>query len=392
MPEPIITADNNELKKRLAERIEAKQTAPVIRFSWWKIAAALIVLVGAGWLYTGIKNKPAVENIVKADVIKKEPSSVTKTDTAPAIPDSVTNPIALRDVAVNKSSKRVLKRDTRTSKDKEPAAASPVSSAAEPPLVSTQAETEKSDEAATYKNETLARQTPKKKEAEKAVSADRPGQKAQGIAAEEDKGSNTIAGRAGNASNTFNGNITDQQNKPLANAFIQIPNLNVATQTDKRGYFSFHAADTVLNVSVASDGFETQNIHLRNKATLNQIVLSQVPASQREVVVQSNGAARKKESLTNDISIKILDAEPVTGWTAYHQYLEKNKKINDDAKNIHGTVVVSFDVRKTWINNFVIEQSLDEELDAEAIRLIKEGPAWKLLKGKKTSVTVAVKF
>jgi len=37
-------------------------------------------------------------------------------------------------------------------------------------------------------------------------------------------------------------------------------------------------------------------------------------------------------------------------------------------------------------------QSLDEDLDAEAIRLIKEGPAWKLLKGKKAVATVTVRF
>ena len=49
----------------------------------------------------------------------------------------------------------------------------------------------------------------------------------------------------------------------------------------------------------------------------------------------------------------------------------------------------TFQMRNT---NSTIEQSLDEDLDAEAIRLIKQGPAWKLLKGKKTTATVIVKF
>ncbi|MEP6728453.1 MAG: carboxypeptidase-like regulatory domain-containing protein, partial [Bacteroidota bacterium] len=195
--------------------------------------------------------------------------------------------------------------------------------------------------------------------------------------------------------NIFNGNITDQANKPVANASIQIPNLNVATQTDKKGYFSFKAQDTVLSVSIASVGFETQNFHLRNKATLNQIILKPAQNNLGEaVVVQSNGAERKKESTaqSKDISIKILDAEPVIGWTAYNDYLQKNKKTTDDTKNIHGNVVVSFEVHSKLVNNFRIEQSLDEDLDAEAIRLIKEGPAWKLLKGKKATVTVTVRF
>ena len=66
--------------------------------------------------------------------------------------------------------------------------------------------------------------------------------------------------------------------------------------------------------------------------------------------------------------------------------------MDENSKNIHGSVVVSFTVRSQRLYNFNIEQSLDEDLDAEAIRLIKTGPAWKLLKGDKTTATVIVKF
>jgi len=239
----------------------------------------------------------------------------------------------------------------------------------------------------------VAKQMERKEELSKSFDVAQPEQKAKSFSAGDDNANrNALASRSNNFSNTFIGNVRNQSNQPVANTFVQIPNLNVATKTDKKGYFSFEAPDTALSVSIAADGFETQNLSLRNKAMLNQITLKPVQNVLREVVVQSNGAEKKKQSVSNDISIKILDAEPVNGWTEYNAYLEKNKKVSSENKNIHGTVIISFEVHGKWINNFTIVQSLDEDLDAEAIRLIKEGPAWKLLKGKKAVATVTVRF
>ena len=226
------------------------------------------------------------------------------------------------------------------------------------------------------------------------VVAAAPAQRIRDFANNDDKKQNkAFHGRANyQTTNTFNGNLLDQSNRPVANAFIQIPNLNIATQTDKQGFFSFKASDSVLTVSVASDGFERQNLRLHDSASLNQIILKPSPAAQHEVVVQTNGAQKRKKSAQEEISIKILDAEPAIGWDKYREYLDKNKKVEEASKSLHGSVVVSFTVRSSSLNNFNIEQSLDEDLDEEAIRLIKTGPAWKLLKGKKATATVIVRF
>ncbi|MES1220287.1 MAG: carboxypeptidase-like regulatory domain-containing protein, partial [Bacteroidota bacterium] len=203
----------------------------------------------------------------------------------------------------------------------------------------------------------------------------------------------TVAGISANL-NTFNGYVVDQSNKPVANASIQIPNLNIATITNNNGAFSFKAPDTSLSVSVASAGFETQNINLRNNIASNQITLKPDEKGLNEVVVVGYGT-RKKDMLkkTKDVTINILDAAPSIDWNEYNKYLDENKKIPADAKDIHGEVVVSFVVdNKNELKNFKIEKSLNEELDAEATRLIKEGPAWKLLKGKKAKASVIVKF
>jgi len=326
--------------------------------------------------------------------------AIVKADTTTNASGIVANMDTLHDVVINKPKKSPASANTTFYKEKnKPAEAeaevapAPVASAREQTPVSKQLQTvtlADSITTVTDKNDDVAKLADRKKTFAKAYSTDRPEQKNR-VAVTEGytANNNALAGRANNFSNTFNGSVIDQANKPVANASIQIPNLNVATKTDKKGYFSFDAADTALSVSVASVGFETQNIHLNNKdATLNQIVLTPAPANQRDVVVQSNGALAKKQP----ISIKILDAEPLIGWTEYNAYLDKNKKVSDDLKYIHGTVIISFVVHTKWLNNFKIEQSLDEDLDAEAIRLIRQGPAWKLLKGKKANATVNVKF
>jgi TonB family protein len=202
-----------------------------------------------------------------------------------------------------------------------------------------------------------------------------------------------------NLSNTFNGKIVDESNKPLANATIQIPNLNIATTTNNKGNFSFKAPDSTLKVLVVSAGFETQNMELTtdriDEENINNIIRLKPSLLTLSEVTTSNNGKQKKADLTKakNITIQILDAEPVAGWNDYNQYLEKNKHIPDELKNIHGSIIVLFIVDNNGtLKNIRIKKSLNQQLDAEAIRLVTEGPSWKLLTGTKAKVSVTVKF
>jgi hypothetical protein len=84
--------------------------------------------------------------------------------------------------------------------------------------------------------------------------------------------------------------------------------------------------------------------------------------------------------------------EPVIGWTAFENYLH-TKTVNPDDK-YKGIVRVAFTVMPDGtLQNFKILRSLNEICDAEAIRVIKEGPKWSVASDRKPArVKVKVLF
>ncbi len=195
-----------------------------------------------------------------------------------------------------------------------------------------------------------------------------------------------------NLSGVIKGQVTDLNNNPVANAYVQITKNNNNIITDKTGFFKIPVTDSVVDVAVNVTGYGTQNFRLQNNAAMNQLQLQPANAALNKPVV--NDIKGKKVALgrSNYPSTMVHDAEPVNGWAAFDQYLEKNKSIIAGQANT-GHVVVSFQVnKKGTLSDFKIEQSLSKTYDDEAIRLITQGPAWKLSKGRKARITVMVRF
>src|SRR5450432_140738 len=406
---PAIDNDINDLKKRLTERIAEKEKTPVIKFSWWKVAAIILVVAGGAWLYTSQSHKGNEQAVVKTESKKETPLPV-QTDSATSSnnkPDSLTITNGL--VAIEKKPTVQYKVPSASYKRRE----TKIDSTDVAALSQSPAEVYNGDQlekSASQKNAKLkkilpamsvnADSTASKTDSTKTesrmsfIAAD----KKQKVAADGFTASPALSGRA-NYSNTFTGTVVDAANKPLANATIQIPNLNIATVTNDKGYFSFKAKDSALKVSIASVGFETQNLELTtnnidNENINNIIRLKPSLLNLNEVVVTGYGIQKKTDlTKSKDIVINILDAEPSVSMIEYNQYLDKNKKAPDEVKNIHGTVTVLFTVEKDGsLKNFRVKKSLNKKLDTEAIRLVKDGPSWKLLNGIKAKASVEVKF
>jgi hypothetical protein len=204
--------------------------------------------------------------------------------------------------------------------------------------------------------------------------------------------------------NNFSGRVVDPNNKPLPYANLEILQNKTKVIADEAGNFNFESKDSIIDVQVDLIGFQQRNFRLQNSIASNNLVLEPTKAELEEVVVSGYGKERKKvvpgkkspmaeKRSGTKTTVKVQNAVPRIGWIEYEKYLEKNKKLPANNSLLKGEVVVSFQVRYPGIiSDYKIEKSLSKDYDEEAIRLIREGPQWRLINGRKTRITVIVKF
>lgn len=144
---------------------------------------------------------------------------------------------------------------------------------------------------------------------------------------------------------------------------------------------------------------ETKYVLSPDEQTGNTIYLRQDPAQLSEVVVTGYGAKRKEymAETPSDKPEKLdslwLHTAPVMGRIAYLDYLGTAAKTLPVDTAIHGTESISFRVdKKGALTEFRIEHSLSPAHDAGVIRLISEGPGWKMLHGRYARALVNVIF
>ena len=204
----------------------------------------------------------------------------------------------------------------------------------------------------------------------------------------------------------YSGKVLDLQNHPLAGAFLALNgNYSAGAVTDDHGQFMFslHPLDSTRQLTVSMIGYDRASLAVNTLSTDeekdNIIRLRPSTANLAEVVVDGYGMHRKAtEVAVPSESDEKLDtlwnmATPVIGRQAYLQYLGIAKKKLGLDTTITGTETISFIVSRTGpLSSFKIEQSLSPAHDAGIIRLITDGPAWHLTRGKKVRASVSVNF
>ena len=138
-------------------------------------------------------------------------------------------------------------------------------------------------------------------------------------------------------------------------------------------------------------GKETTRFRLQKDEAPGNLLLADAANTLDEVVVIGYGTQKKKD-ITGSVTVSGHEAEPEGGWLAWENYLQANK---DSSLMLNGSAEteLSFQVNaKNNLSNVKITRSVSAKHDKEVIRLIKEGPKWKLLKGKKARVTITIKF
>lgn len=434
------TPDLNTLKERLNKRVLA--TAPVVsikqkRYSWLKVAAAIIIVGGIGLLiqqfvFDNKQHGPiaTVNNEEKQRDREKDTNTNNELLNAQTAPATSTNQGDLMAVVPDSTSTQENKVVTVTSNlisgkpssgtdTVKPSLRSDVRSVTQLPQAGNEKpklfrlpkdegafakEVKKGEE---EKNDSLIRSSVATVEAERVTDKsnqrvldkdadDRvklennskpkvPAAASQGRFVTADAANKNPGLTLGN---TFNYRVVDAQNNPVP--FANVTNIvdNVGTYTDIRGNFNLVSSDSVLNVQIRSLGFESNNYRLVPSNQFKSLTLKddyykrmQILDSNRQFV---SGVTRKD---TTEL------VEPVVGWGYFNTYVANNIQIPENIrkKSTLGKVELSFDVDESGqpINIKVTKSSKCKECDNEVIRLLKEGPKWKQ-KGRRSKTTISI--
>lgn len=424
-----VNTNLEELRAAIAERI--KPAGRRRAMTWWRFAAAAVVLVAAGFFVWNSFMKSENSTVNQVATFQKE----TKADTAARLQPVVTDEgypaefqtadtDALADNS-KKSKSRIIPENRSLDKELSDSRASynysPNNNTPDPQANRLLAVKPQPPVLADGKAISLDTNVPAKvapapanqldlaKKADNMRSqwdlSDTSHTEVVGVLQGKVQGLNIVQSNT-KLSNVIRGRVTDNFARPIPNA-----NLNLQTNqrdltmgesyfTDREGYFNIpnKQYDTsALNISVAAAGYNTQQFQLnRNVAAnqLNTLQLQPLNQSLNEVVVTGYGARKKTVSgKARDIDLLQQNAEPVYGWVGYEKYLRENNRLRNDSSNIQGEAVVTFIVNRSGIlSDFNVTGSLPQPALQEAARLVREGPSWKIKRGRKATTTVIVRF
>jgi len=405
MPQqPVFSEDMAQLRGKLQDKVKdrEKRQGRVIPLGM-RYAAAVILLVGLGiTAYYTLSNKRLAEAPV-AMMEHKPAAPVIRPDTTPAAAAPVMKDTAItRSIVSTRPPAQTLKKEQqvmpvdnagaadaarvpeKAKKEEEDQAVQAEGRAvAKTPLGNVALDTMKLhfdtlSYASNYDHEITARLA--KKAADKNV----PG----------------VSGSTAGNLLVFSGKVTDIHNRPLPGAFLSLKNnANIYATTDRNGNFNLRLNKTDTNAAVVVNyvGYEIATMALNTENTKGNIIqLQPQAASLNEVTIVGYGSRRKELMRQNiDAPQKALStlAVPADGWPAYKAYLESNKSSVSLDSTLRGDETISFIVdRAGKLSSFKVEQSISPAHDSVVTRIVREGPAWRLLSGKKARARVILTY
>ncbi|MEJ7739536.1 MAG: carboxypeptidase-like regulatory domain-containing protein [Chitinophagaceae bacterium] len=362
-----LRADLEELQDRLRDKIGQRgKLVPLQRSAWWWVAAAMLILIGTGTLlFTLIPMSETRKPSIASNEVLIAPGSTN--DSLSSSPSTSMVPQA------DKESKTLM----------------------DPPEPETRPDNDQAREKQSLEIQSAPAASPPDPLVAKSEETDQAARSLSSAARKDvDSISNEVtANKQKTLSYRFTGKVVDSTNKPVpfATVFIQ-QNYETGLSTDANGYFQFSLPQPLANIEVRAAGYKRANARLSAGLTDNQIKMQEdkEASSLNEVVVTTTA----KRTVSKSSPVKSTNsAEPVLGLTHFQQYVEKNKKIPPSEQSVQGEAAVSFMVSEAGVlSDFRIEKPVSVLLDQEAIRLIKQGPAWKGVNGKKIKALVTIRF
>ena len=226
----------------------------------------------------------------------------------------------------------------------------------------------------------------------------------------------------------INGAVTDETSgEPVVGANIYVMDgagrPKVMGRTDGTGKFNI-SADSLgkdQEILVSSISYKTKKLTAKpdellaislteEKSQMNEVVIRGYQKRTREATTGSSFIVSGKEVKDTPVAnvesllqgkvagLNIqnstgspINASPVGGWLKFREYLIKGNKYSSEAK-AGQSLEYKFTVKDGKPDKITIVKGLSRRFDREAVRLIKEGPDWKLVDLADPEVTVVLEY
>ncbi len=379
-----------DLNRRLEKRVQGKEEkgGMVFRLNYrWMAAAGVLLLVGAGllWIWQGESGRQ--NSIALNKGISVSDSSIT--DTLQYYNQE--EPVAWKKATPEKPLAISIPADTGflPAKDNRISAAL----AAETPLASVMMRRDDSAMLA------AAPAAPVTDSVEGRI-AGVANAKTQEATAEEMASRNPAAYSPTVTTRLIQGRVKTSDNEEgMPGATVSIEGTGKGVLTDNEGKFSIRVADTTkdLKLVVAAIGFNSKKMDVSQKENNLDITLKeQVTALSEAVVANNNYQSKKAGGYRMKQENLYQPPVPKEGYDRYQEYLIRSVRYpaSAAARNVSGKVKVSFRVMPDGtLADFKITRRLQPDCDAEALRVVKEGPEWTPASDRKaTRIQVEVPF
>jgi TonB family protein len=400
-------------------------TMPIKNNNWWKVAAAVTIVIGASsiavWLMNS--NSQNENSIAQIQTVKEKDSSVTITtkDTNTLKIDGKANTISSQNSIATPNFEVQI--DSANTTDNGTYAFTTTQPAKKLATNDADGITEKLESNAYKAEDKMAKADFKSSADDKAkevaveknlsvvngfITKDEANKPATPLIAQAKRSANDVAGNSippavnnygftnaapaanNNQSRKFTemrGRVLNTNGEPLSYANVQVNgsnNYRAATYTDANGNFAVKAYDTTAVADVAIVGYAQQNVNL-SASRANTIVLQESNTLAEEVVVTNLG---KQRSASNAITQKEKNttAQPEGGWQSFQDYVykklhkenEKDTLANSDVVAYGRQVDVEFNIDEKGkpYNVKIIQSSGEEEKDTQVVEAVKKGPRW----------------
>ena len=374
-----------QLKTRLRQRTGKKKR--LISYTWPRIAAAiaLLLIAGATWWWTNSlqpeadmalkeETAPVIENqsdSSQEDAKLNLPQDGTATETLPQAkpaepskqPEKKTLPAPPGPPSIAKKEKLAEVREAKPERTEE--APTETSFADVPP--------------AAQEKQTIAENTGRRDEAKEIAEV-----LDFDLEAEEEIGTTIATIEKDSApppsseKRLIIGVVKGIDGSPLIGANVSVKGTRQSTITDYDGRFSLEIDECMNNVVADYTGFKSQTLDVSSADNVEFLLEEGMVLDEVTVTGFEKARAKKTDATANRVS---ESAAPKSGFKKFERYIRKNLRYPKAAKanNISGQVRLQFTVNQDGsLSDIIILQSLGYGCDAEAIRLLQEGPKWEI--------------